>query len=78
MKIPTAEETYLKYTQCVINNGDIKKAMIEFARLHTEAALKEAIKNGEIVDISPYKDGDNNFIEQSALFVRFDYMKKNK
>jgi hypothetical protein len=71
MKIPTAEETYLKYTQCVINNGDIKKAMIEFARLHTEAALKEAIKNGEIVDISPYKDGgDSSYFgvdEQSIL-----------
>ena len=38
--IPPAEETYLKYTQCVINHADIKTAMIEFAKFHVEAALK--------------------------------------
>ena len=46
-KIPTAEETYTKITGCVINHKDIKKAMIEFAKLHVEAALKEASEKAE-------------------------------
>lgn len=41
-KIPTAEEVYRQITGCVINHSDIKTAMIEFAKLHVEAALKEA------------------------------------
>jgi hypothetical protein len=31
-----------------MNHADIKTAMIEFAKLHVEAALKAAIKNAEI------------------------------
>ena len=41
-KIPTAEEFYKQTTGCIINHGDVKTAMIEFAKLHVEAALKEA------------------------------------
>ena len=41
-KIPTAEEFYKQTTGCVINHRDVKTAMIEFAKLHVEAALKEA------------------------------------
>ncbi len=41
-KISTVEEFYKQTTGCVINHKDIKKAMIEFAKLHVEAALKEA------------------------------------
>jgi len=51
--IPTAEETYLKYTQCVINHADIKTAMIEFAKLHVEAALKEASEKAKTIYIEP-------------------------
>ena len=40
--LPTAEEFYKQSTGCVINHRDIKTAMIEFAKLHVEAALKEA------------------------------------
>ena len=43
-KIPTAEEFYKQTTGCVMNHRDIKIAMIEFAKLHVEAALKEAEK----------------------------------
>jgi hypothetical protein len=32
----------------------------------------------DVIPVGGFIDGDNNFIEQSALFVRFDYMKKNK
>jgi hypothetical protein len=38
----TAEEIYRQITGCTINHGDIKTAMIEFAKLHVEQALKEA------------------------------------
>ena len=49
-KIPTADEFLNKeYYHIIldsrdtwINVGDIKRAMIEFAKLHVEAALKEA------------------------------------
>ncbi len=41
-KIPTAGETYTKITGCIINHKDVKDAMIEFAKLHVKAALKEA------------------------------------
>ena len=41
-KIPTAEEFYKQTTGCVINHRDVKTAMIEFAKYHVEAALKEA------------------------------------
>jgi hypothetical protein len=80
MKIPTAEEAVeLWRVQALeaIRNGDgveddmLEKAFIKFAKLHVEAALKEVIKNGEIVDISPYKDGgDSSYFgvdEQSIL-----------
>ena len=40
----TAEEFYKQTTGCVINHVDIKNAMIEFAKLHVEAALTEASK----------------------------------
>jgi hypothetical protein len=43
--IPTAEEVYFKHTQCIINHGDIKIAMIEFAKLHCEAQLKAILEN---------------------------------
>ena len=49
-KIPTADDFLNKeYYHIIldsrdtwINVGDIKRAMIEFAKLHVEAALKEA------------------------------------
>ena len=49
-KIPTADEflnkeyyhIILDSRETWINVGDIKRAMIEFAKLHVEAALKEA------------------------------------
>ncbi len=47
-KIPTAEEFYKQTTGCVMNHRDIKIAMIEFAKLHVEAALKEAYNNSEM------------------------------
>lgn len=52
-KIPTAEELFHKYSETyhfeegdpehLVDEGDFKKAIIEFAKLHVEAAL-EAVK----------------------------------
>jgi len=46
--LPTVEEFYKQTTGCVINHGDIKKAMIEFAKLHVEAALLEASEKATV------------------------------
>ena len=46
-EIPTAKEFYKQTTGCVMHHGDIKTAMIEFAKLHVEAALKEANEKAE-------------------------------
>lgn len=64
-KIPTAKEFYRQTTGCVMNHGDIKKAMIEFAKLHVEAALKEAFNNSEMRvsenDTNEYPSFVNNY-----------------
>lgn len=48
-EIPIAEEFYKQITGCVINHKDIKISMIEFAKLHVEAALKEASENAYFI-----------------------------
>jgi hypothetical protein len=52
-KIPTASEFYQNYIE--ENNHDshidIEEMMIEFAKMHVEAALKEASENAETEDV---------------------------
>lgn len=58
-KIPIAEEFYKQITGCVINHKDIKISMIEFAKLHVEAAIKECIEcapSGSSTDTVSYED----------------------
>ena len=53
-KIATAEEIYQKITSRPVfdkYNPNIKKAMIEFAKLHVEAALKEASEKAKMIDV---------------------------
>ena len=53
--IPTAEEVLEKYEKEFKHNGivfDLKKPMIEFAKLHVEAALKRAHMNMQL----PFED----------------------
>ena len=47
--IQTAEEIYKQITGCVMNHGDIKLAMIEFAKKHVKAALEAASKQGGLI-----------------------------
>ena len=57
--IPTAEEFYKQTTGCVMNHRDVKTAMIEFAKLHVEAALEAALEDsphGSSTDIPSYED----------------------
>jgi hypothetical protein len=67
----TAEEFYRQITGCVINHGDIKTAMIEFAKLHAKAALQKANKNARIdvngnkVIASGFRDRDGNQVSIS-------------
>lgn len=70
-KLPTAKETYLNVTGCVLFSGDkpnIEKAMIEFAKLQVEAALKEASENAEIIGFE---------IPNGLGAVRWDINKKS-
>jgi hypothetical protein len=58
-KIPTAEEFYKQTTGCIINHGDVKTAMIEFAKLHVQRAIEECIESapsGSSTDTVSYED----------------------
>lgn len=67
-KIPTAEEILTKYNgnDSWTNNEDAKDAMIEFAKLHVKAALKEALESipclGSSTDIATYDE-----VEEAVL-----------
>jgi hypothetical protein len=53
-KISTAKKVYHTVTGCVLESHhkpDIEKAMIEFAKLHVEAALKEASEKARTKDV---------------------------
>ena len=57
MNIPTAEDFFAEH--CVEIDSTVAKQMIEFAKLHVEAALKEASEKAY------YRD-TNGFIETSS------------
>jgi hypothetical protein len=51
-EIPNARRVYYKVTGCILESHhkpDIEKAMIEFAKLHVEAALKEASEKADTI-----------------------------
>jgi len=52
--LPTAQEFLGKNIDYVLEKDckeDVEQAMIEFAKLHVEAALKEASENAKIIDV---------------------------
>jgi hypothetical protein len=69
--IPTAEETYYKITGCIINHGDVKTAMIEFAKLHVEAALKEASEKVKIEGGGTFKTNEG-YLQSVPTIVNKD------
>lgn len=59
-KIPTAEEILQKHVpNRYTKENSWKNAMIEFAKLHVEAALKEASENVKITDYGYSVDKDS-------------------
>lgn len=64
----TAEEVYKQITGCVMNHGDIKLAMIEFAKLHVRAALKRAYENRKMSWTN-----SNDEEVKLGLFIRNSY-----
>lgn len=56
IKVPTAEEFYKQTTGCVMNHRDIKIAMIEFAKLHVNAALKK-----KVIAMKKQREEDSNY-----------------
>ena len=67
-KIPTAEEFLRKNIDYVLEKDckeDVENAMIEFAKLHVEAALKAASENANTKDV-PFTD-DVEVDEDSIL-----------
>lgn len=71
-KLPTAKETYLNVTGCVLFSGDkpdIEKAMIEFAKLHVEAALKNASEK--------ISDKKGKYIMPNKEFILISYPLNN-
>jgi hypothetical protein len=63
----TAEEYLRNYVgNNIIAYGDITHIMIEFAKLHVEAALKAAVINGELTHIK-YTENDYCIDEKSII-----------
>jgi len=51
-QIPTAKQVYYKVTGCILEDHhfpNIEEAMVEYAKMHVEAALKEASEKAETV-----------------------------
>ena len=67
-KIPTAEEFLSAHVRNPDLTQNFKRIMIEFAKLHVEAALKEASEN-VIIDGSPfeYELDKNSILNAYAL-----------
>lgn len=63
--ILTAEESFTKSTGCIINHRDVKIAMIEFAKMHVEAALKAAADNLDSESCFAYSSERNRYDELS-------------
>lgn len=67
-KMPTAWEIFNKYSDKAnrIQEMHFEEMMIEFAKLHVEAALKAAVENAETKWIK-YTDNDYEVDEDSIL-----------
>jgi hypothetical protein len=70
-KIPTAEEFFEQYIQRGVNNTHTNylNTAIEFAKMHVEAALKEATEKARIAAINYYDDDfdENNILNSYPL-----------
>ena len=78
MNIPTAEEFFIKYSdntslsegyyEYLVDKDSFKGAMIEFAKLHVEAALQEGKKKAEeIMSHSWEKEYEDSILNSYPL-----------
>jgi len=76
--IPTAEEFLQdsftishfyndKYNRMSCFSDDVQEAMIEFAKLHVEAALKAAVKDAYIEDFGSMQEGTTCIIDEDSI-----------
>ena len=66
-KIPTAEEFLDANTSGIIDEIKCKELMIEFAKLHVEAALKEAAIKAKILEKSNWGKWEDSENEKGNL-----------
>jgi hypothetical protein len=70
--LPTAEEFLRKNIDYVLSENDCKEdvenAMIEFAKLHVEAALKAAVKN---VEIKPMEHAGFYMVDSGSILKSY-------
>jgi hypothetical protein len=88
INIPTAEEFFNKYSQTysfeegdpehLVDEEDFKRAMIEFAKLHVNAALEAASVNAEVSEerSNPY-DPESTFYIVDSKSILNAYPDKN-
>jgi len=66
-KIPTAEEFLKRDESGVYNEIDIIHAMIEFTKLHVEAALKAASENATVNTEPDYRGGEWSIVDTDSI-----------
>jgi hypothetical protein len=76
--LPTAEELFKKYSnlyqfeegpnEYLVDKEDFQKTMIEFAKLHVEAALKAAVKN---VEIKPMEHAGFYMVDSGSILKSY-------
>ncbi len=73
-KIPTAEEILSKKfseLKSSFDLNDIKDCMVEFAKLHTEAALKEASKKAKITERKVTLDNTGGYVRVPTIYKKY-------
>lgn len=65
--VPTAEEFILDNYEVNYANPEILKAMIEFAKLHVQAALKAASENASAYTEKDSKGGTWNLVNKDSI-----------
>ena len=72
-KIPTAEEFLGKNIDYVLEKDckeDVKQAMIEFAKLHVEAALKAASEKAKITERKKVIDNTGGYVRIPTIYKK--------
>jgi hypothetical protein len=70
MSVPTARELFDKMTD---ENDEITSTemMIEFAKIHVEAALKEASKKAKITERKVTLDNTGGYVRVPTIYKRY-------